>query len=44
MRRLGCDPAVMGEHALGRGGRILTGASLAIVAVSVAALAVLTVL
>jgi NRAMP (natural resistance-associated macrophage protein)-like metal ion transporter len=42
MRHLGCDPAVMGEHVLGRGGRVLTGVSLAIVALSVAALAVLT--
>jgi Mn2+/Fe2+ NRAMP family transporter len=44
MRRLGCDPAVMGAHRLGRGGRLLTGVSLAIVAASVAALAVLAVL
>jgi NRAMP (natural resistance-associated macrophage protein)-like metal ion transporter len=44
MRRLGSDPAVMGDHALGRGGRLLTGASLAVVVVSVGALAVLTVL
>jgi NRAMP (natural resistance-associated macrophage protein)-like metal ion transporter len=43
MRRLGSDPAVMGEHALGPGGRWLTGASLAIVALSVAALAVLAI-
>jgi Mn2+/Fe2+ NRAMP family transporter len=41
MRRLGSDPAVMREHVLGRGGRWLTGASLAVVVVSVAALAVL---
>jgi Mn2+/Fe2+ NRAMP family transporter len=44
MRRLGRDPAVMGEHALGPTGRILTGIVLCLVAVSVAALAVLTVL
>lgn len=44
MRRLGRDPAVMGEHAVGRGSRLLTGASLAVVAVSVAALGVLALL
>lgn len=44
MRRLGCDPAVMGAHVLGRGGRLLTGASLVPVTVSVAALAVLAIL
>jgi NRAMP (natural resistance-associated macrophage protein)-like metal ion transporter len=44
MRRLGSDPAVMGDHVLGRGGRRLTGASLAIVVVSVGALAVLALL
>ncbi|HEX6387805.1 MAG TPA: divalent metal cation transporter [Solirubrobacteraceae bacterium] len=44
MRRLGSDPRVMGEHTLGRAGRLLTGASLAVVAVSVAALAVLALL
>jgi Mn2+/Fe2+ NRAMP family transporter len=42
MRRLAGDPAVMGEHASGRFGRILTGAALALVAASVAGLAVLT--
>ncbi|MEK6328224.1 MAG: Nramp family divalent metal transporter [Actinomycetota bacterium] len=43
MRSLGRDPAVMGEHALGRAGLALTGAALVLVATSVAALAVLTV-
>jgi Mn2+/Fe2+ NRAMP family transporter len=43
MRSLGRDPAVMGEHALGRAGLALTGAALVAVATSVAALAVLTV-
>jgi NRAMP (natural resistance-associated macrophage protein)-like metal ion transporter len=42
MRRIGNDRAVMGEHASGRIGRILTGGTLALVAVSVATLAVLT--
>ena len=41
MRRIARDPAVMGAHALGRAGRIATGATLALVAVSIAALAVL---
>ncbi len=44
MRRLARDPAVMGRHAMGRTGRLLTGAALALVAASVAALVVLTVL
>jgi len=43
MRRLANDPAIMGQHASGRGGRLLTGAALALVAASVAGLAVLTV-
>jgi Mn2+/Fe2+ NRAMP family transporter len=43
MRRLANDPEVMGEHASGRSGRILTGIALALVAASVAGLAVLTV-
>jgi Mn2+/Fe2+ NRAMP family transporter len=43
MRSLANDPAVMGEHASGRSGRILTGAALALVAASVAGLAFLTV-
>jgi NRAMP (natural resistance-associated macrophage protein)-like metal ion transporter len=42
MRRLANDPAVMGQHASGRSGRILTGAALVLVAASVAGLAVLT--
>jgi hypothetical protein len=33
----------MGAHAIGRAGRLLTGVALALVAVSVGALAVLTV-
>jgi Mn2+/Fe2+ NRAMP family transporter len=41
MRRLARDEEVMGEHASGPGGRLLTGATLALVAVSVIALAVL---
>ena len=43
MRRLGRDPAVMGENALGPTGRVLTGAVVGLVAVSVAALAVLSI-
>jgi Mn2+/Fe2+ NRAMP family transporter len=43
MRHLARDPAVMGAHAIGRAGRLLTGVALALVAVSVGALAVLTV-
>jgi Mn2+/Fe2+ NRAMP family transporter len=41
MRRIAADPAVMGEHALGRGDRCATGVALAVVAVSVLALGVL---
>jgi len=44
MRRIAADPAVMGEHALGAAGRAATGAALFVVALSVAALAVLTIL
>jgi Mn2+/Fe2+ NRAMP family transporter len=44
MRRLARDPAVMGPHAIGPTGRLLTGAALALVAASVAALVVLTLL
>jgi Mn2+/Fe2+ NRAMP family transporter len=44
MRRLARDPAVMGENALGPTGRVLTAAVFGLVAVSVTALAVLTVL
>ena len=43
MRHLANDPAVMGQHASGRGGRILTGAALGLVATAVATLAVLVV-
>jgi Mn2+/Fe2+ NRAMP family transporter len=41
IRKIAADRAVMGAHALGRGGRWLTGAALAVVATSVAALGVL---
>jgi Mn2+/Fe2+ NRAMP family transporter len=44
MRRLARDPGVMGRHAIGRAGRVMTGAALILVAVSVGALGVLTVL
>jgi Mn2+/Fe2+ NRAMP family transporter len=44
MRSLGRDRELMGDHALGRGGRIVTGIALAAVAASVLTLAVLTVL
>jgi Mn2+/Fe2+ NRAMP family transporter len=43
MRRLARDPTVMGAHAIGHTGRLLTGLALALVAVSVGALAVLSV-
>jgi NRAMP (natural resistance-associated macrophage protein)-like metal ion transporter len=43
MRRIGRDPEVMGRHALGPVGRATTGAALAFVAASLAALFVLTV-
>jgi Mn2+/Fe2+ NRAMP family transporter len=43
IRSIAADPAVMGTHALGRSGRLLTGAALAIVAASVAALGVLAI-
>jgi Mn2+/Fe2+ NRAMP family transporter len=43
MRHLARDPAVMGPHAIGRFGQLLTGLALALVAVSVSALAVLSV-
>ncbi|MEA2398414.1 MAG: hypothetical protein QOK25_1970, partial [Thermoleophilaceae bacterium] len=43
MRHLARDPAVMGPHAIGRYGRVLTGLALALVAVSVGALGVLSV-
>jgi NRAMP (natural resistance-associated macrophage protein)-like metal ion transporter len=44
MRRIAKDPAVMGANAMGRADSLLTGAALALVGVSVAALAALTVL
>jgi NRAMP (natural resistance-associated macrophage protein)-like metal ion transporter len=43
MRRLGGDPAVMGQNALGPTGRILTGVVLGLVIISVMALAVLSI-
>jgi Mn2+/Fe2+ NRAMP family transporter len=43
MRSLGRDRELMGAHALGRAGRITTGVALGLIAVSVAALAVLSV-
>jgi NRAMP (natural resistance-associated macrophage protein)-like metal ion transporter len=43
MRRLAQNPAVMGDHALGLAGKLTTGITLALVAASVAALAVLSV-
>jgi Mn2+/Fe2+ NRAMP family transporter len=43
MRRLARDPAVMGAHTIGRASTLLTGLALALVAVSVGALAVLSV-
>ena len=43
MRRLAQDPAVMGEHALGLAGKLTTGLTLALIAASVTALAVLSV-
>jgi len=43
MRRLAKDPAVMGDHALGLAGKLTTGITLALVAASVTALAVLSV-
>jgi NRAMP (natural resistance-associated macrophage protein)-like metal ion transporter len=43
MRSLGRDRELMGEHAMGLGGRLLTGVTLAVIAISVLALLVLTV-
>jgi NRAMP (natural resistance-associated macrophage protein)-like metal ion transporter len=43
MRRLAQDPAVMGDHALGLAGKLTTGITLALIAASVTALAVLSV-
>jgi len=42
MRRLAQDQAVMGDHALGLTGKLTTGITLALIAASVAALAVLS--
>jgi Mn2+/Fe2+ NRAMP family transporter len=44
MRRLAADPEVMGEEAIGTAGRLVTGGALALIAASVIALGVLTVL
>jgi NRAMP (natural resistance-associated macrophage protein)-like metal ion transporter len=43
MRSLGADRDLMGENALGRGDRIATGVAFGVIAVSVLALAVLTI-
>ena len=43
IRNIAANQAVMGSHALGTGGRLLTGAALAVVAASVAALGVLAI-
>src|SRR5262249_12950706 len=43
MRALGKDPELMADNRLGRAGRLLTGAALLVVAISVLALAVLTI-
>ncbi len=43
MRQLAKDPAVMGQHAMGLGGRLATGFGLGLVAASVLALLALTV-
>jgi NRAMP (natural resistance-associated macrophage protein)-like metal ion transporter len=44
MRSLGRNRELMGDHALGRAGRLATGIALAVIAISVLALGVLTVL
>jgi Mn2+/Fe2+ NRAMP family transporter len=44
LRRLGSDRELMGRHALGRLGKLTTGVALGLIAVSVIALGVLTVL
>jgi NRAMP (natural resistance-associated macrophage protein)-like metal ion transporter len=44
MRRLAADRELMGDEALGTGGRIVTGVALALIAASVIALGVLTIL
>ena len=43
MRSLGRNRELMGEHALGRGGRLATGVALGVIAISVLALGVLTI-
>jgi len=43
MRGIARDPAVMGEHALGRSGRVTTAVTIGAIALSVGALAVLSV-
>jgi hypothetical protein len=43
IRRLGRDRELMGEHALGSWGRLTTGIALAVIVISVLALAVLAV-
>ena len=43
MRSLGRDRELMGAHAMGRGDRLVTGVALAVIAISVLALGVLTV-
>jgi Mn2+/Fe2+ NRAMP family transporter len=44
IRRLAADSELMGDEALGRSGRIVTGAAFALIAASVIALGVLTIL
>jgi Mn2+/Fe2+ NRAMP family transporter len=44
MRALGRDRELMGDHALGRAGRLATGIALAVIAISVLALGLLTIL
>jgi NRAMP (natural resistance-associated macrophage protein)-like metal ion transporter len=44
LRALARDPAVMGEHRLGRAGSLVTAVTLALIALSIGALLVLTVL
>jgi Mn2+/Fe2+ NRAMP family transporter len=44
MRSLGRDRELMGDHALGRAGRLATGIALTVIAISVLALGLLTVL
>jgi NRAMP (natural resistance-associated macrophage protein)-like metal ion transporter len=43
MRSLGRDRELMGDHALGRAGRLATGIALTVIAISVLALALLTI-